>query len=172
MEENLIKKFWSITSDGNPLPLRFTSLLAAQEYAESLCKVKANRVCYILEVVECVKADTTTEIDIVNYRDLEQTIAIPMNEVSIIGVTFTDDSGEFIDLSTYKIQLLVLPNEFSSEAEAIYSEIVDGTAEMHEVEFTVGLDVTAHPLNAWYKINIIEDGVATRFQQGDFKVIE
>ena len=63
MADNLdTTKFWIVTLDGTPLHYRFQSLEEAQNHATELCKEKPNRVCYILESVECWYAITDVEI--------------------------------------------------------------------------------------------------------------
>lgn len=171
MNEDLTRKFWTVISDGNPLAFRFTSKEEARQHCIALCQAKANRVCYILETIECLTTTTTNEIDITDFDEMIENVVIPLDETVIFGVSFVDEeTGAYVDLSDCQIQLVVVPEMTSDDSEAIYTDTIQGTAELHEAEFQLTPPFTSTPLNAWYRVYLIEDGKSTLYQHGEFVI--
>lgn len=169
MNEDLTSKFWTVISDGNPLAFRFTSKEEARQHCIALCQEKANRVCYISETIECLTTKTTNEINITDFDDMVENITIPLNETSTLKISFVDEkTGESVDVSNCQIQLLIVPGMYNTDSDAIYTDIVQGTAEMQEADFILEPPLTTTSLNAWYRVYLIKDGSSILYQHGKF----
>ena len=107
-----IAQFWVVGKAGelNNLSHRFYTLEEAKDEAIRLA-TKDPRNTYLV-----LGLDGYAEgVYIINtrYTSQEENIILPVNEASIVGVTFTDRDGNFVNLDNCQIQLIVLPSKDS-----------------------------------------------------------
>ena len=162
-----IAQFWVVGKAGelNNLSHRFYTLEDAKAEALRLATKDPRNIYLVLGLDGYAEGEYIINT---RYTTQEENIVLPLNENSIVGVTFTDRDGNFVNLENCQIQLIVLPTSESPVSEAIFNATVEGTSTLHEVCYEFDTSITQNPLNAWYKINITEDGVSTLYQQGAF----